>query len=512
MHNTRHAILITLACCAATHAQWNAHVAGIPQPQVGGTPFPRSADVAVDPTNGSVWIATDDGGASGTYGPATLTRFTNNTFTPHTLPDPVFGIELDIDDYGTPTYVARAPGNFVTSGVYIEPADVIEQTQQPILQTPAFPVIDYAVDPQGIPALVNFNQSGFNFTRYDVASNDWSTTPHLFTNPELQPSFRSPPAFDFDPQGRPVVAYLSVQNTAVVLRHEPLHGWRPISSNKPANNLYGISLAFYADGSPLFAYGNQQGQIVVTSLDEYLIPTTQIVDQATTRLLPDALAVNPATDSPSIAYTAAPSPFSDLMLATLQPTGWSTTQLPFSAGRANLAFNDEGTPYIGALITRPAGQDFVQSYAVITNDPDLHLPGDFNHDGIYSADDLDHYANNPTDLETYDLDRNGEIDPNDHLVWLRIYNLTSPGDINLDGSVNLLDLSILAANFDQPGSYAQGDLNLDASINLLDLSILASNFTANTIPTPATASLMTLALLALLALHRNQPKQPEPQP
>ncbi len=50
-------------------------------------------------------------------------------------------------------------------------------------------------------------------------------------------------------------------------------------------------------------------------------------------------------------------------------------------------------------------------------------------------------------------------------------------DINGDGSVNILDLSILAAHYGQTGqTFATGDLNGDGSVNILDLSILASNW------------------------------------
>ena len=54
-----------------------------------------------------------------------------------------------------------------------------------------------------------------------------------------------------------------------------------------------------------------------------------------------------------------------------------------------------------------------------------------------------------------------------------------PGDINRDGDVNVLDLSILLANFGKSGAAVtdpRADINNDSDINVLDLSILLANF------------------------------------
>ena len=62
-------------------------------------------------------------------------------------------------------------------------------------------------------------------------------------------------------------------------------------------------------------------------------------------------------------------------------------------------------------------------------------------------------------------------------ITVTVANVTNkPGDINGDGSVNILDLSILAGHFGGSGGLAQGDLNGDGKINILDLSILASHW------------------------------------
>ena len=54
-----------------------------------------------------------------------------------------------------------------------------------------------------------------------------------------------------------------------------------------------------------------------------------------------------------------------------------------------------------------------------------------------------------------------------------------PGDINRDGDVNILDLSILLANFGKSGiaiADMSADINEDGDVNILDLSILLANF------------------------------------
>lgn len=62
------------------------------------------------------------------------------------------------------------------------------------------------------------------------------------------------------------------------------------------------------------------------------------------------------------------------------------------------------------------------------------------------------------------------------------------GDINVDGQVNITDLSILASHWGQSGGYSQGDLNGDGVIDILDLSILASNWGTTNNPTSSLAS------------------------
>jgi hypothetical protein len=86
-----------------------------------------------------------------------------------------------------------------------------------------------------------------------------------------------------------------------------------------------------------------------------------------------------------------------------------------------------------------------------------------------------------------------------------------PGDINLDGQVDGLDLNILGQNWQGIGTvWATGDLNGDGTTDGLDLNILGSNWQLGvpaptpsvTIPEPATLTLFGIG--AIVMLRRRQ--------
>lgn len=85
-----------------------------------------------------------------------------------------------------------------------------------------------------------------------------------------------------------------------------------------------------------------------------------------------------------------------------------------------------------------------------------------------------------------------------------------PGDINLDGTVNGTDFSILQPNFFQTGSFEQGDLNGDGVVNGTDFSIMQPNFfrsvgnptpTLSSVPEPSSV-LLACACAAALGVPR----------
>ena len=75
------------------------------------------------------------------------------------------------------------------------------------------------------------------------------------------------------------------------------------------------------------------------------------------------------------------------------------------------------------------------------------------------------------------------------------------GDANLDGAVNVQDLSILATNWGlDPAAWEEGNFNDDAVVNVQDLSILATNWGAGgaEVPEPTSAAALLLGAAASL--------------
>lgn len=139
------------------------------------------------------------------------------------------------------------------------------------------------------------------------------------------------------------------------------------------------------------------------------------------------------------------------------------------------------------------------------DDPTLGVPtvwGDMNADGILSPEDLDliHAATQAGLINSpWDLDLDGLATFGDTLFWVETILGSLPGDANADGRVDLLDLSILASHFGDPGSYTEGDFNGGGYVDLLDLSILASNFgfsgsPGTDVPEPVSGTLLLLGL------------------
>ena len=89
------------------------------------------------------------------------------------------------------------------------------------------------------------------------------------------------------------------------------------------------------------------------------------------------------------------------------------------------------------------------------------------------------------------------------------------GDLNWDGVVDGVDLSLLGANWQATGNWAQGDMNYDGTIDGIDLSLLGSNWQAGvaaplnvsfaeaagamgmSVPEPASLAVVGLGTLAL---------------
>ena len=81
-----------------------------------------------------------------------------------------------------------------------------------------------------------------------------------------------------------------------------------------------------------------------------------------------------------------------------------------------------------------------------------------------------------------------------------------PGDVNLDGTVDLIDFNLLKSNFGRSGEEvvrAHGDLNGDFAVDLVDFNLLKGDFgNSAPVPEPAAVALAALASIALLTRRR----------
>jgi hypothetical protein len=161
----------------------------------------------------------------------------------------------------------------------------------------------------------------------------------------------------------------------------------------------------------------------------------------------------------------------------------------------------------------------------------VRSPGDFNEDGEVNVDDIDFYSGKIGLTETdvgfdsiLDWNVDGVIDIEDHNFLIENHVETSngvkgarPGDVNLDGSVNVLgDAFILVGNLNSQGpySYGNGDLNADQTFDVLGDAFLliahlgqtndaiTSTAAASSVPEPSNVWLIGLTTIGFLIGRR----------
>ncbi len=116
------------------------------------------------------------------------------------------------------------------------------------------------------------------------------------------------------------------------------------------------------------------------------------------------------------------------------------------------------------------------------------IPGDINLDGTRNSLDLDALMHSLA-LVNSAFDFNGDLNVNQSDVDSILASAfgTTRGDINLDHSVNFDDLLTLAQNYDRvgTGTWAVGDLNGDSKVNFDDLLLLAQHYDAGALNAPS---------------------------
>lgn len=139
-------------------------------------------------------------------------------------------------------------------------------------------------------------------------------------------------------------------------------------------------------------------------------------------------------------------------------------------------------------------------------------------DGVVNAVDVNYVYDNFGDFSVLaeaavmDLsaDMNGDliVDIDDVKAVVNDVLDALPGDVNLDGTVNIGDLTILAGSFGSSGRWTTGDVSFDGTVNIGDLTLLAGSFGqtgtatgAVAVPEPAALALLAVGGLALIR-HR----------
>jgi len=138
--------------------------------------------------------------------------------------------------------------------------------------------------------------------------------------------------------------------------------------------------------------------------------------------------------------------------------------------------------------------------------------GDVNRDGVIDSRDIDrlfaHLTGSGVPADAlYDLDGDGDADRDDVSMLVCDILASEYGDLDLNGIVDAVDLTIVGANLGRAGlNWKNGDVNGDGVIDTVDLTILATNygFGGSNPDVPEPVSLGLLASTGLIMLKRRR--------
>lgn len=82
----------------------------------------------------------------------------------------------------------------------------------------------------------------------------------------------------------------------------------------------------------------------------------------------------------------------------------------------------------------------------------------------------------------------------------------TPGDVNLDGLVDIFDINQVSSNWGAGNGSLGGDANGDGNTDIFDVNLISSHWTGDgggvaagqAVPEPATAGLMSVAAVSLI--------------
>ena len=105
-------------------------------------------------------------------------------------------------------------------------------------------------------------------------------------------------------------------------------------------------------------------------------------------------------------------------------------------------------------------------------------PGDFDLSGeleLIDIQSLVYHIRNGGDEATYDLSQDGSLDVDDINAWFALQGSLN-GDTDLSGSVDFSDFLRLSQNFGNTAQWEDGDLDADGNVAFADFLILSQNF------------------------------------
>ncbi len=110
----------------------------------------------------------------------------------------------------------------------------------------------------------------------------------------------------------------------------------------------------------------------------------------------------------------------------------------------------------------------------------VSVPGDVNSDGTIDVDDIDELAaaiRSMSEERRFDVNADGRVDIADHQVLTEDILQTRAGDTNIDGLVDFSDFLTLSSRFGlADASWSDGDFNADGQVGFADFLLLSGEF------------------------------------